>query len=78
MGTDARSQRSRIAQHLTEFMASLPADDLAAVTMRQVKQALAECFGEDEWASVLRNHKDYLKEQALERLEAACKTATQR
>ena len=66
--------RSRIAQHLTEFMASLPADaDLAAVTMKQVKQALAERLGEDEWACVLRDHKDYLKEQALERLEAASK-----
>lgn len=68
MGAD--EERSRIAQHIKEYMAQLPADtDLAAVTMKQVKQALAERFGDDEWERVLRDHKDFVKEQAVAQLE---------
>jgi hypothetical protein len=64
--------RSRIAKHLKEYMAQLPADtDLATVTMKQVKQALAKRFGDDEWERVLRDHKEFVKEQAVAQLEAA-------
>ena len=62
----------KIDQHLTDFFTSLPDDtDLGKVTLRQVKHALENHFGKDEWVCVLRDHNEHLKEQAQKRLENA-------